>query len=286
MLEKGKEMLKKWVVISILISLAFPAFPLFAGESPHSLEANFKASYHDYKEIDLPEPFKSQEKGFLPGMNLRYNYRGTKIPVYGRLIFEYQQGETDYDGTTQGGSPIKDKTDNKFISGEGNIGFTFSAGPKGPPVSTTFYTGLGYRYWDRGLGGPSPYSEEYSWKYIPVGVLVTYRISERWTGEVEIAAWFILDADIKVNLSEVDSNLNNPKMDLGNRVGWKIELPFAYRFSDRWSLNFVPSYEYYAFGNSNPAAITYAGAPTPITVYEPASRSNIFSLSIGFKLHF
>jgi hypothetical protein len=119
-----------------------------------------------------------------------------------------------------------------------------------------------------------------------VGVLVTYRISERWTGEVEIAAWFILDADIQVNLSEVDSNFNNPKMDLGNRVGWKIELPFHYRFSDRWSLNFIPSYEYYAFGNSNPIAVTYAGAPTPITVYEPASRSNIFSLSLGLKFHF
>ena len=279
-------MLEKWMFISVLFLLGCPAYPLYAGEYAHSLEANFKYSYQAYKEIDLPDPLKSQEDGFLPGMNLGYNYRGTNLPLYGRLLFEYKQGETDYDGTTQGGAPIRDKTDNKFITAEGNIGFTVKAGKGGPPVSTTLYTGVGYRYWDRGLGGPSPYSEEYSWKYIPVGVLVTYRISERWTGEVELAAWFIFDAEIKVNLSEIDSNYNNPKMTLGNKVGWKIELPFTYRLSNRWSLNLVPSYENYSFGKSDPVAVNYAGAPTPISVLEPESRTNIYSFHMGLKYHF
>jgi hypothetical protein len=277
-------MLKKWMISSILFLLAFPALPLYAGESPHSLDANFKISYHNYTE-DTPDPLKSDEEGILPGLNLAYNYRGKKeFPLYGRLLFEYKQGDTDYNGTTQLGTPVDDTTANKFFGGEANIGFTVYPGKGNFPVSTTLYTGVGYRYWKRELGGPSPYSEEYAWFYFPLGLIVSYPITERWTGEVEIAAWFIYDPEVKVNLSGVNPNYSSPKLELGNRVGLKIALPFNYRFSPRWSLNLFPSYEYYSFGGSNPATITYV--PVPLSVKYPGSDTHIFSLNAGLKFHF
>ena len=280
-------MIKRWMIISTAFLIAFTANwnPLYAGEYANSLGVGLKNSYHDYKEINEPDWFKSNETGYLPGIHLSYNYRGIKTPLYARLLFEYKEGKTDYDGNTQAGTPVQTKTNNKFNTWEGNIGFTVKTGPSGPPVSTTFYTGVGYRYWNRGLGGQVPYSEEYSWKYIPVGVLVTYRISEKWTGEVDLAAWFIFDAEIKVNLSEIDSNVNNPKVPLGSRVGWKIELPFNYRLSNHWSLNLVPSYENYSFGKSDIFTITDAGVPIS-SGYEPDSRTSIYSLRLGLKFHF
>ncbi len=275
-----------WVFLATGFWVIFAGAPLYAGEYAHSLGASFKAAYHDYKEINEPEWFKSDEKGFLPGIHLNYVYRGVKNPFYGRLLFEYKAGKTDYDGTTQAGSPLQTNTTNRFETWEGNIGFSFKPDPGHLQVIVTFYTGMGYRYWNRGLGGQAPFSEEYSWKYIPAGLLLSFPIREKWRGEVDIAACFIFDAAIKVNLSESDPNYNNAQAALGNSVGWKIEIPFYYQFSKHWSLNLVPSYESYSFGRSGTFPITYAGMPTPLVGHEPDSRTHIYSLRLGLNFYF
>jgi len=277
---------KRWMLLATALLIVCPAVPLYAGEYPHSLSVGFKVAYHEYKEINEPEPFKSTEAGFLPGIQLSYTYQGVKNPFYGRLLLEYKEGKTDFDGTTQAGTPIQTKTNNRFDTGEANIGFTFKPGPGHLQASVTFYTGIGYRYWNRGLGGQAPYSEEYSWKYVPAGLIVSYLISDKWRGEVDMAAWFIFDAQIKVNLSDTDPNFNNPQAALGNSLGWKIETPFYYQLSKHWSLNITPSYENYSFGKSDFFPITYAGSPTPLVGHEPDSRTHIYSLRLGLKFHF
>lgn len=268
---------KRWMFLATAFLITFTALPSYAGEYTHSLGVGLKYAYHDYKEINEPESFKSNETGLLPCIHLSDTYQGIKNPFYGRLLFEYKEGKTDFDGTTQAGTPLQTKTNNRFDTWEGNIGFTFKPDPGHLQANVTFCTGVGYRYWNRGLGGQAPYSEEYSWKYIPAGLFVTYQISEKWRGEVDIAAWFISDAQIKVNLSETDPNFNNPQAVLGNSIGWKIEIPFHYQLSKHWSLNLAPSYENYSFGRSDLFPITYAGLPTPLVGHEPDSRTNIYS---------
>jgi hypothetical protein len=284
-------MAKRITIALLTFFIFFIAKPLYAGERPHSLGISFKYAYHDYKETNEPEWFKSNETGFLPGIQITYNYEGIKNPLYLRLLFEYEENKTDYDGgiqdvATQTVTPMQAKTNNKFNTWEGNIGFTFKPWTKEQPVNITVYTGIGYRYWNRGLGGQAPYSEEYTWKYIPFGVRAAYSINEKWKGGFEIAAWFIYDAEIRVNFSEIDPNFNNPIAKLGNRMGWKIEVPIIYQFSDRWSLNFVPSYENYSFGESEFFPITYGGASTSLVAKEPDSRTNIYSIRLGIKFHF
>ncbi len=51
---------------------------------------------------------------------------------------------------------------------------------------------------------------------------------------MDLAAWFIFDAQIKVNLSEIDPNFNNPQSALGNEIGWKVAIPF-HPFAFLWS---------------------------------------------------
>lgn len=279
-------MIKRWMVISTAFLITFAAIPLYAGQYAHSLGVSFKYSYRDYKEINEPEWFKSNEAGFLPGIHVSYSYAGIKNPLYVRLLFEHTEGKTDYDGALQDGTPAKGKTNNRFNTWEGNMGFTLKPWSSELPFSITFYTGFGYRYWNRGLGGQYPYSEEYSWKYIPVGLRGAYRMSEKWTVEVDIAAWFIFDGEIKVNLSEANSNYNNSKTALGNKMGWKIEIPLNYQLSNHWSLNLVPSYENYSFGKGDKFIITYAGMPTEFVGYEPDSRTSIYSIRLGVKFHF
>ncbi|MGD0623189.1 MAG: hypothetical protein ABSB32_00555 [Thermodesulfobacteriota bacterium] len=278
-------MIRCWMVIlSTAVWATFAVGPLYAGEYAHSLEASLKYQYFDYKE-KLSEPLKSNETGFLPGLHLTYAYQGVNNPLYGRLLFEYTEGKTDYDGSTQAGMPVKSKTNNRFTNYEANIGYTFKQSPTTLPANIAFYTGFGYRYWNRGLDGQLPYSEEYSWKYIPVGLRGTYRINEKWTGEVDLALWIMFDAEIQVNFSNWDPNFNNPKKSLGNTLGWKIEIPFNYMFLNHWSLEFAPSYEFYGFGKSDPFTVTYAGVPV-LSGYEPDSRTNIYSMRLGVKFHF
>ncbi len=274
------------ILILASFAIIFSGLPLYAGESSHSLGVGFKVAYHDYKEINEPEPFKSTEAGFLPGIQFNYTYRGIGNPFYGRLLLEYKDGKTDFDGTTQAGTPIQTKTNNRFDAGEVNIGLILRPETSYLQGSVTFYTGVGYRYWNRGLGGQAPYSEEYSWKYVPAGLIVSYPISEKWRGEVDVAVWFIFDGQIKVNLSDTDPNFNNPQAGLGNSLGWKVETPFYYRLSQHWSFNITPSYENYSFGRSDFFPITYAGSPTSLVGHEPNSRTHIYSLALGLKFHF
>jgi hypothetical protein len=80
----GKMNRKRWVLLATAFLIACTAVPLYAGEYAHSLGLSFKVAYHDYKEINEPESFKSTEAGFLPGIQLSYTYLGVKNPFYGR----------------------------------------------------------------------------------------------------------------------------------------------------------------------------------------------------------
>lgn len=130
-------MIKRWRFIATAFLITFTAVPLYAGEYAHSLGVSLKYAYHDYKEINEPESFKSNETGFLPGIHLSYTYPGIRNPLYGRLLFEYKAGKTDYDGTTQAGTPLQAKTNNRFDTWEGNIGLPFRPDPGHLQASVT-----------------------------------------------------------------------------------------------------------------------------------------------------
>ncbi len=279
-------MVKRWVeIIAASILFFFAAGRVDAAEYDHSLEGSLKYFYFDYKEINEPDTHKSKESGLLPGIRIGYGYQGVANPLYGRLFLEYIRGDSDYDGATQIGVPFKADTKNKFWNWEGNIGLTRKHRIEEFPVDLTLYTGLGYRYWNRGLGGANPYSEEYTWKFVPVGLRGAFPITAKWSGAIDVALWFMFAGDIQVNLSEANSNYNNPRKDLGNKLGWKIEAPFNYRLYDRWSMEVIPYYENYAFGHSDIFQITFGGAPFGFG-FEPDSRTNQYGLRLGARFHF
>ena len=95
----------------------------------------------------------------------------------------------------------------------------------------------------------------------------------------------MFDADIKINLSDINSNYNDPKADLGNRTAWKFEVPFFYQFDIHWSLVFNPWYEYSSIGKSDTFTITNAGK-NYMQVYQPASRIHQYGLNLGLRALF
>jgi hypothetical protein len=255
---------------------------------PHSFEASFTPFHLDYRE-DVTPPLKSTESGWLPGFGLAYGYKGKNYgppAPYARLALGLTVANTHYDGSDQLGNPLLGTTRNVFVRGEGNLGLTLfsSINPPRGPGDFTAYTGLGYRFWERGLGSDtSGYREHYSWKYVPVGMRVGYRVNEKWSGAVDASARIMFGGTILVYLSDLYAGYNDPQMNLGNRPGWRVEAPVLYRF---WS--FTPWFEYSAIGRSNAVEVTDYGQPLDprMAIYEPSSTTYQFGLAVGARVSF
>ena len=249
---------------------------------PKYLEASFTPYHIAYRE-DVTPPLKSTEGGWLPGFGLAYGYKGKNFGPYARLALDLTVAKTNYDGSDQLGNPLLGTTRNVFVRGEGNLGLTLFSSPN-PSRDFTAYTGLGYRFWKRGLGGDtSGYREHYSWKYVPVGIRVGYRVNEKWSGAVDASARIMFGGSIMVYLSDLDPGYNDPRMSLGSRPGWRVEAPVYYRY---WS--FTPWFEYSAIGRSNSEEVTYYGRPLNprIAVYEPSSTTYQIGLAVGARVFF
>ncbi len=280
---------KKTVRYLLLLWLFAAITPVYSAEERRDGEGDtsearmrvcfleFAVMYYnfDYEE-ELDPPFKSTEEGWLPGLYLGLGH-SMKDAVYTKLFIEYSEAETDYDGSTQSGIPVKDKTDNDFFRFEINLGYTFSI-DKG--FSLTPYTGYGYRSWDRGLGGSVPYDEKYHWSYIPLGIKANLEITDRWSIGTNAAARIMFGGKMKVYLSKVDPGFNNPTVDLGDKGGWFAEVPMRYKFAERWSVVGTPWFEYSEIGKSNEEILTFYGA-SRYTIYEPASETYQYGMKLG-----
>lgn len=215
----------------------------------------------------------------MPGIRVAYGYHGNENPLYGRVVFELTDASTNFDGTTQSGSPVTDKTKNTFIRLEGNIGYQLIR-PPDSKLTLIAYTGLGYRYWERGLGGQLPYTEDYSWKYLPIGIRTEYRINDKWSGAVDASARIMMDGEMKIKIL----GSNNPSVTLGNKTGWSIEAPFYYNLSASRSVFIAPWYEYSAIGRSNTVVLATSTGTPVASVYEPASTTYQYGINIGVRL--
>lgn len=97
---------------------------------------------------------------------------------------------------------------------------------------------------------------------------------------------FMFDGKIRVRLSDIDPTLDNKTMKLGSKVGYRLELPFAYRYDSQWSLLLVPWGEYSRIGRSNAVPVTVGGQPSGSAILEPASRTVQYGVNVGILFEF
>ena len=273
-----------------LFFFALPVFTVAAEAQKLSANQNFEISFmyykFDYKE-DLPAPFKSTENGWLPGVYIGWNYN-KKNAVYSKVFFEFSYGDTEFDGTTQAGTPIKFSDDNHqfLFRGEWNIGYNFAVTKD---ISIKPYTGYGYRQWDRGYAKVTEtymsYKETYYWHYIPVGIGADFKIGERLVIEPNVGLRIMFYGKMTAYFSDLDPGYSDPEFKLGNKIGWYAEIPLMYKFSKSWSVVIKPWYEYSAIGQSDIVARTYYGALSGY-FYEPASKTNQYGLNVGGRFTF
>jgi len=269
-LKKCKVEMPHWGVCTIIGVFLFCLF--CAGIEAKEIEADpffvgMELFYYDYKE-DVPAPLKSTEYGFLPAVRAEYEQGFDGLPFLAKYLCRFAAGNTTYDGSYQDGTPVQLKTDNLFINIDAQIEYEVNT-VTGDTVC--LYTGIGYSFWNRGLGGSSPYDERYSWFHVPIGLKKDYVISP----EIEIG----FDAALLIMFGgriEIDIYNTMVDLELGNKIGWQIRLPIKYRLDKESILRIIPWYKVSRIGRSN------VWEKDGYTVYEPASETNQVGVRICF----
>jgi hypothetical protein len=259
----------------------YKALPAVSG---NLLQVDFRVSYFDYEE-DLQTPLKSTEKGWIPGGTLYWTRTKPSAPFL-KAFMELSYGDLKYEGTTQAGRPVSNSGSTQTLfRAEVNFGYTFAW--RKSLISP--YTGYGYRFWQRGdsevVESVAFVREDYYWHYIPVGVRAVVQISEAVLFEPNLGARFVFHGRMKAYLTDIDPNYGgDPEFDLGNKIGWFVELPVRYLLYKKWSVAFTPWYEYSKIGKSPIEGVSYGNST--VFFFEPSSTTHQYGFNIGVGYSF
>ena len=130
-------------------------------------------------------------------------------------------------------------------------------------LNITPYSGVGYRYWVRGITEEHLTSQgetvqgirsEYTWGFATLGSDNAIEFSNRWTGAFDIAVLFPLDGKMKLYLSHV-FDCENKSYNLDLKPGFRIRAPVSFNLSEKVALCFTTRYVFWriAKGKSYPS---------------------------------
>ncbi len=234
-----------------------------------------------YKEFDDNGQVPDKEDGAIPGVIVGISQHDGNWVYAGTA--SYHAGDVSYDGqavnlSTYAVSPITTRTDEKIFDVAAYAERWYRS--KANQDRFAWYAGLGHRYWNRDIrptrtaaGDPvSGTTEIYEWWYLSLGgkrVLID-------TGKVQ----WLLDARLTRTIHPTITVEDNAALDLGERFGGRIALPWRYRLQKTGAIIIEPYMEGWAFGRSPTAPLIVNGILT--TGYEP--RSETRNVGILFKL--
>jgi len=238
-----------------------------------------------YKEFNDSGKLLDREDGNIPGFALRLSHVRKQLLFAGDV--SYHGGDVVYDGQTNTGIPITTRTGEKIVDMAVRTEY-WQATPGG--FNYALYAGAGYRRWERDIrptrtaaGAPvGELFEIYEWWFGLLGAKLTLSESPR-------ARW-LLDARVvrPMNPSttvEANSLYDKVRLDLGERWGWRLALPWRYGMSQAAGLTVEPFVESFEIGRS--ATVTAIKNGTPVgTVTEPRSETRNYGLAISVSSRF
>lgn len=252
-------------------------FPLavLAQEAPlvpvHDYGISASISYFDYKEdsIDM------EIDGPMFGIAGRYDFHDTYSRLMVGLQGELSYGSTDYDGSTWGGAPVTEDSDDMIVELRGLAGLDFRPGSD---WLLTPYLGLGYRYWYNDIKGTGGYTREVQYFYLPLGLEVTRRLNANWRLRLTTEGDLLLSGAADSELSDVFAGLNDTtnKTDFGD--GWGARVSLEVR-TDNFSIE--PFFRYWDIDESDTDTLTLYGTPIGLVV-EPANTTEIYGLQVSY----
>jgi len=183
-------------------------------------------------------------------------------------------------GTLLDATPLVDRTKNRFVEAEATLGWDFAPTLAWPVlVEATLYAGLGYRFWERELGGPNPFREFYQWGHVPFGLRVGLQTNDRVRFDIDVAGLAMFYGDIEFQLDDIDPAFNSPHASLGTRPGSRTRLVARIALFEQLEITLRPWWIYSEIGQSDVAVVTQNGEPV-LNIIEPHSDTHRVGLDM------
>jgi hypothetical protein len=252
---------------------AGPAVPI-----GFDLGASLSATRFDYAETSRAGATLNRETATLPGLGLsaaRHAGRGTL-----RIDAIVAGGDADYDGRTQGGTPIRSSTRESLAAVAVVSSVRLDAEGR-----VAIGAGVGLRRWGRdiaGVGAVAGLDERY--RTVEALLESTVALFRGTLGRVDLsvrmsrALWGETDVDF-------GAGYDAAQLPLVNASALAVSATWAVPVSPRWSLEVVPAYSRFGFAQSAGQPLTVDGQVVG-EVFQPRGRMSNRTISIGWRRRF
>jgi len=237
-----------------------------------------------YKEYNDAGVLLDREDGRLPG--IAFEAGVIWYEWFARAELQYHAGVVTYRGQTNVGIPVESRTDTIFTDTELHAGRHFVLAK----TRLTPYASVGYHYWDRDIRGTRTASglsvsglhETYDWYSIGLGGLAAIGLGVH--ARIGVDARIFRTHEPKMRLH--GNGARDPiTLDLGERYGWRVGMPFDYSFNKNIRFDAELSVTGWEFGRSSTKNLTSGGTPVA-AVYEPRSETVVSGVTLGLLYRF
>lgn len=119
--------------------------------------------------------YSDEESGGLFGDGFSLSYMSQKMKLYAHLSYQFASGHLNYNGATQGGTPVQATSGARI----GDWNFKFGKGfslTEDDRLLLTPYLEFGTHFWQRdlGLGTAGQFGEDYQNDYLDAGAMLQY----------------------------------------------------------------------------------------------------------------
>jgi hypothetical protein len=239
---------------------AWAADPAATTRHDFSIGAELNAFAYEESGIDLEGP--------MYGVVGRYAFHHARGLMAG-VEASYTYGETEYDGQTWGGTPVKEDSEDYIFEWRGLVGWDFRVDPN---FSVTPYTGFGARYWNNDVEGRGSYERETAYAYSPLGVVMNVAVGGGWKLAFTFEYDLFWGGTNESHLSDVDPGFNDPEFEQEDGYGLRGAFAFGH---ERFSVEAFASY--WDIEESDPEFITAYGRPVTLAV-EPDNETKVFGV--------
>jgi len=231
----------------------------------NSIELGIRIFQINYKETE-----GMKETGPMLAISSDYTHHSDTNVMF-NLNFEYAFGELDYDGNTQGGTPLKGKTDDYIAHLRALVGHDIITGSG----YITPFIGVGIRYWNNNIKTTESYEREIGYLYCPIGInLASSSGSSKWVWGLNIEYDLFIGGRVNSRMSDIGPGyrdiVNRQKFGSGHgaRLSCFLETGGDYPFT------FEPFLRYWHVNDSQSDGI----------YIEPKNETTIAGFNVSIRL--
>lgn len=147
------------------------------------------------------------------------------------------------------------------------------------------YGGAGHRRWDRDVATTTTLGSnlDYAWAYVMLGAKLSLHRSERASVMVDLRITKPLNPKVDLSFPGTDA----AKLEVGSKLGYRIEVPFSYKLTKTGGIEVAPFYERIELTESDPETVPGVLINNqPLRVLEPDSETEVFGMHINWLQEF